>query len=66
MGRDGQAGARAIHAAGGLVLAESPESAVVYGMPEAAITAGAVHEVLPLDGIARRIEQFARGGAPER
>jgi two-component system chemotaxis response regulator CheB len=61
MGRDGREGARALRAAGGLVLAESAESAVVFGMPEAAITAGAVHEVLPLDGLARRIMRFARG-----
>jgi two-component system chemotaxis response regulator CheB len=61
MGRDGQAGARAVHAAGGLVLAESAESAVVYGMPEAAISAGAVHEVLALDGLARRLSRFGRG-----
>ncbi|MGB8929811.1 MAG: chemotaxis-specific protein-glutamate methyltransferase CheB [Anaeromyxobacteraceae bacterium] len=61
MGRDGQAGARAVHAAGGLVLAESAESAVVFGMPEAAIRAGVVHEVLPLDGLARRLTRFGLG-----
>lgn len=65
MGRDGQAGARAVHGAGGLVLAESAESAVVYGMPEAAISAGVVDEVLPLDGLARRLARFGRG-APGR
>jgi two-component system chemotaxis response regulator CheB len=62
MGRDGQAGAVAVHAGGGLVLAEAEESAVVFGMPEAAISAGVVDEVLPLDGLARRLERFARGG----
>lgn len=61
MGRDGQAGARALHDAGGLVLAESAESAVVFGMPEAAISAGAVHEVLALDALAIRLARFARG-----
>jgi len=61
MGRDGREGARALREAGGLVLAESAESAVVFGMPEAAINAGAVHEVLPLEGIARRITRFGRG-----
>jgi len=61
MGRDGQAGAIAVRAAGGLVLAEDASSAVVFGMPEAAIAAGAVHEVLPLDAIVRRLERFARG-----
>jgi two-component system chemotaxis response regulator CheB len=61
MGRDGQRGALALREAGALVLAESAESAVVFGMPEAAISAGAVHEVLPLDGLARRLVRFARG-----
>jgi two-component system chemotaxis response regulator CheB len=61
MGRDGQAGARAVGATGGLVLAESAESAVVYGMPEAAISTGAVEDVLPLDGLALRLTRFARG-----
>lgn len=62
MGRDGQAGARAVRAAGGLVLAESAESAVVSGMPEAAISTGAVEDVLPLDGLALRLARFAREG----
>lgn len=61
MGRDGREGARALREAGGLVLAEAAESAVVFGMPEAAIGAGAVHEVLPLDAIARRLVRFSRG-----
>lgn len=61
MGRDGREGALAVRAAGGLVLAESEESAVVFGMPEAAIGAGAVHEVLTLEGIAERLVRFARG-----
>ena len=61
MGRDGQAGAVAVRAAGGLVLAESAESAVVFGMPEAAVAAGAVNELLPLDALARRLASFARG-----
>jgi two-component system chemotaxis response regulator CheB len=65
MGRDGQLGAAAVRSAGGLVLAESEQSAVVFGMPEAAISAGVVHEVIPLDGLAGRLERFARG-APIR
>jgi two-component system chemotaxis response regulator CheB len=62
MGRDGQAGARAIHAAGGKVFAEAPGSAVVDGMPEAAIATGVVEDVLPVDGLAARIIRFAREG----
>ncbi len=40
MGDDGLAGARAIVEAGGVVVAESEESAVVYGMPGAVKRAG--------------------------
>ena len=52
MGDDGVAGGRAIHAAGGNVIAESEDSAVVYGMPGAAARAGIVSELLTLPGIA--------------
>lgn len=52
MGDDGVQGARAILAAGGTVLAESEETAVVYGMPGAAVRAGVVTRALPLPAIA--------------
>lgn len=52
MGDDGVEGARAIRDAGGIVLAEAQETAVVYGMPGAAVRAGVAHEVLPLPRIA--------------
>ena len=55
MGRDGAAGVAAVKAAGGLTLAESQESAVVYGMPHAAAESGALDETLPLALLARRI-----------
>jgi two-component system, chemotaxis family, protein-glutamate methylesterase/glutaminase len=48
MGDDGVEGARAIRAAGGLVIAESAESAVVYGMPGSVVRAGLASKVLPL------------------
>ena len=51
MGDDGVAGAKAIRASGGLVIAESSETAVVYGMPGAAVRAGVVNEELPLPAI---------------
>jgi two-component system chemotaxis response regulator CheB len=51
MGDDGVSGARAIRAAGGTVVAESEETAVVYGMPGAAVRAGVVNESLPLTAI---------------
>jgi len=61
MGRDGRAGIVAVKGLGGLTLAESQESAVVYGMPQAAAESGALDELLPLDGLAGRIVRFGRG-----
>jgi two-component system chemotaxis response regulator CheB len=52
MGDDGTKGARAILDAGGTVLAESEETAVVYGMPGAAVRAGVLNESLPLPALA--------------
>jgi two-component system chemotaxis response regulator CheB len=52
MGCDGVAGLRAVRAAGGSVVAQDEKSCVVYGMPAAAVAAGLVDSVLPLDGIA--------------
>jgi two-component system chemotaxis response regulator CheB len=51
MGDDGVQGARAILDAGGTVIAESEETAVVYGMPAAAVRAGVVTRSLPLKEI---------------
>ena len=61
MGQDGREGVRALKARGALTLAESEETAVVYGMPHAAAESGAVDELLPLDRIAERIFRFGRG-----
>jgi two-component system chemotaxis response regulator CheB len=48
MGDDGVEGAREIRAAGGVIIAESQETAVVYGMPGAAVRAGVASQVLTL------------------
>jgi two-component system chemotaxis response regulator CheB len=48
MGNDGAKGAQAIARAGGLVLAEAKETAVIFGMPGEAIATGAVKRILPL------------------
>jgi len=61
MGQDGREGVSSIKAAGGLTLGESKETAVVYGMPQAAAESGALDEQLPLDGLAERIVRFGRG-----
>jgi two-component system chemotaxis response regulator CheB len=51
MGDDGVEGARAIREAGGIIVAESQETAIVNGMPGAAVRAGIASEVLPLPAI---------------
>jgi len=56
MGDDGRAGVRAVRAAGGTVIAESEETAVIFGMPQQAIRTGAVDAVLPLAEIAPAIQ----------
>jgi two-component system, chemotaxis family, protein-glutamate methylesterase/glutaminase len=58
MGDDGVEGARRIIEAGGIVIAESEESAVVYGMPGAAVRAGVASQSLPLGEIADLIAKL--------
>jgi two-component system, chemotaxis family, protein-glutamate methylesterase/glutaminase len=60
MGDDGVLGAQAILRAGGQVIAESEATAVVFGMPGAAVRANAVTRILPLPAIA---EWLAAGQA---
>ena len=60
MGDDGAAGMRALHAAGGLCVAQDNESSVVWGMPGAVVAAGAAHEVRSLDDIVDLLDKLAR------
>lgn len=55
MGNDGKDGMGLIKGMGGRTLAESPETAVIYGMPKEAVMAGTVDRVLPLDKMAAEI-----------
>jgi two-component system, chemotaxis family, protein-glutamate methylesterase/glutaminase len=55
MGSDGTAGLRAIRQAGGRTLAESEETAVIYGMPKSAVEAGVVDLSAPLGHLAAEI-----------
>jgi two-component system chemotaxis response regulator CheB len=51
MGNDGRSGMVDIAAKGGYTIAESEESAVVFGMPGEVIKAGAAKAVLPISAI---------------
>jgi two-component system chemotaxis response regulator CheB len=65
MGNDGAAGVqavKAVKAAGGLTLAEAESTAVIYGMPGAAVATGQVDLSLGLGEIAPRLVAFAREG----
>jgi len=55
MGNDGCQGVRSVHGQGGYVIAESDETAVVYGMPREAVATGLVGRVVPLHRVAREI-----------
>jgi two-component system chemotaxis response regulator CheB len=61
MGNDGVNGAKAIKAAGGLVLAQDEATCVIFGMPAEAIKAGAVDHVLGIDDIYPAIEKRVLG-----
>ncbi|MEO7733864.1 MAG: chemotaxis-specific protein-glutamate methyltransferase CheB, partial [Kofleriaceae bacterium] len=52
MGRDGAAGALAIKRADGKTLAQDQATSVIFGMPRAAIDAGAIDEIAALGDIA--------------
>lgn len=60
MGRDGAEGAGQLRAAGGTILAQAPESCVVWGMPGAVANSGVANAVLNPDAMAVLI---ARGAA---
>jgi len=58
MGDDGALGLKAMKEVGAYTLAEHASSAVVYGMPAAAVQLGAASEVLPLATMGRRISEI--------
>jgi len=66
MGNDGVEGLRAVKAAGGGVLVQSPDSCVVSGMPGAAISRGYADAVLSLDELGPEIVERVRAPARSR
>ncbi len=55
MGEDGALGMRDMHEAGAYTIVEDESTAVVYGMPAAAVRLGAASAVLPLGEIGPRL-----------
>ena len=64
MGNDGTLGLRLLKRHGCFSIAQDEATCVVYGMPKAAVEAGVVDVILPLDAIAGRIVTTVRGAAP--
>lgn len=61
MGSDGTLGLRLLKRHGCFIIAQDEATSVVFGMPKAAIDAGVVDVVLPIDAIADRIVASVRG-----
>ena len=55
MGEDGAEGMVTIRAAGGVTIAESESSCVVYGMPRSVVDAGLSDGSVPLERLAEAI-----------
>ncbi|MEO8735563.1 MAG: chemotaxis response regulator protein-glutamate methylesterase [Edaphobacter sp.] len=66
MGADGLGGARAVHEAGGIVLAQDEATSAVWGMPGRVAESGIANAVLPLTAIAGELRQRANAGRPMR
>jgi two-component system, chemotaxis family, protein-glutamate methylesterase/glutaminase len=67
MGDDGKEGILKIKENGGKVIAESPDSAIVFGMPREAIKTGKIDQILHLNKIpfyfSKLSEQFQKNGS---
>ncbi len=58
MGDDGAQALRRVRERGGKTIAESPDTAIIFGMPNEAIKTGAVDQILPLNEIGGAIERL--------
>ena len=66
MGEDGALGLKSIKDAGGYTIVEDESTAVVYGMPEAAVRLGGACESMPVHEISPRIMQLVTAGKNKR
>lgn len=64
MGDDGTRGMQALSAAGSPTFAQDEASCVVYGMPRAAVAAGAITRVAPLQELGSLIRSVAGSAMP--
>jgi two-component system chemotaxis response regulator CheB len=62
MGDDGAEGLGAVKKAGGMTIAQSEDSCVVYGMPKAAIERGYATRVITLDGLSSTLQALCGRG----
>ncbi|MEL6908434.1 MAG: chemotaxis protein CheB, partial [Planctomycetota bacterium] len=60
MGHDGAEGIKAMRAAGASTAAQDEATSIVFGMPARAIDTGAVQDVLPLQGVPKRVLDFGQ------
>jgi two-component system chemotaxis response regulator CheB len=58
MGDDGARAIRAVRSRGGKTIAESQETAIIFGMPGEAIKTGSIDQVLPLGEIPAAIQRI--------
>jgi len=61
MGDDGSESIRTVRERGGRTIAESAQSAIIFGMPNEAIKTGAVEQILHLDDIPAAISKLCTG-----
>lgn len=59
-GNDGTAGLRALKASGGLSMAQTPATAEYPSMPQSAVDAGVVDQVLEVENIYERLLEYAK------
>ncbi len=66
MGTDGAIGCKLLKREGAIILAQSPETCVVYGMPRIPTEEGIVDSVVHLEDIADKIVEYAAMGSPSK
>lgn len=65
MGQDGADGMKEIADVGGFTIAQDQETSVVFGMPQAAISLGAVRSILPIKDIAPTLRNIITNSVTE-